>query len=198
MVPFKHLIFCHPLLLLPLIFPGIKVFSNESALHIRLSKYWIFSFGISLSQNQCVFQWASSSRQVAKVLEFQLQHQSFQWIFRTDLLQDGLVGSPCSPRDSQKSSPTPQFKSINSSALSFLHSPTVKILSITLLACEMSAIVWQFEHSLALPFFGIWMRTDHFQSCNHCWVFQICWHIECSTFTASYFRIWNSSTGIPR
>ena len=41
------------------------------------------------------------------------------------------------------------------------------------------------------------MKTDLFQSCGHCWVFQIGWHIECSTFTASPFRIWNSSTGIP-
>ena len=41
------------------------------------------------------------------------------------------------------------------------------------------------------------MKTDLFQSCDHCWLFQICWHIECSTFTASSFRIWNSSTGIP-
>ena len=41
------------------------------------------------------------------------------------------------------------------------------------------------------------MKTDLFQSCGHYWVFQICWHIECSTFTASSFRIWNSSTGIP-
>ena len=41
------------------------------------------------------------------------------------------------------------------------------------------------------------MKTDLFQSCGHCWVFQICWDIECSTFTASSFRIWNSSTGIP-
>ena len=41
------------------------------------------------------------------------------------------------------------------------------------------------------------MKTDLFQSCGHCWVFQICWHIECSTYTASSFRIWNSSTGIP-
>ena len=41
------------------------------------------------------------------------------------------------------------------------------------------------------------MKTDLFQSCDHCWVFQICWHIECSTFTPSSFRIWNSSTGIP-
>ena len=41
------------------------------------------------------------------------------------------------------------------------------------------------------------MKTDLFQSSGHCWVFQICWHVECSTFTASSFRIWNSSTGIP-
>ena len=54
----------------------------------------------------------------------------------------------------------------------------------------------QFEHSLALPFFEIGMKTNFFQSCGHCWVFQICWHIECSTFRASSFRIWNSSTGI--
>ena len=58
-------------------------------------------------------------------------------------------------------------------------------------------IVQSFEHSLALPFFGIGMKTDLFQSCGHCWVFQNCWHIDCSTFTASSFRIWNSSTGIP-
>ena len=61
----------------------------------------------------------------------------------------------------------------------------------------MSAIMWYFEHSLALPFFGIGMKTDLFQCRGHCWVFQICWHIECSTFTASLFRIWNSSSGIP-
>ena len=51
--------------------------------------------------------------------------------------------------------------------------------------------------SLALPFFGIGMKMDLFQSCGHCWVLQICWRIEYSTFTASSFRIWNSSTGIP-
>ena len=53
---------------------------------------------LSLSQHQGLFKWVRSLHQVAKVLEFQLQHQSFQWIPRTDLLQDGLVGSPCSPR----------------------------------------------------------------------------------------------------
>ena len=71
-----------------------------------------------------------------------------------------------------------------------------RILSITLIACEISTVVQLFEHSLALPFFGIGMKTDIFQSCGHCCVFQVCWHIECSTFTASSFRIWNSSTGI--
>ena len=50
--------------------------------------------------------------------------------------------------------------------------------------------------SLSL-FFGIRMKTDLFLDCGHCWVFQICWHVECSTFTASSCRIWNSSTGIP-
>jgi len=61
----------------------------------------------------------------------------------------------------------------------------------------MSAIVWYFEHSLALPFFGIGMKTDLFLSCGYWWVFQICWHTQCSTFTASSSRIWNSSIGIP-
>ena len=58
-------------------------------------------------------------------MEFQLQHQSFQCIFRTDFLQDWQVGSPWSPRDSQESSPIPQFKSISSSALNFLYSPSL-------------------------------------------------------------------------
>ena len=74
----------------------------------------------NLSQHQGLFKWVSSSYQVAKVLEFHLQYQSYQWTPRT-----GPVASPCSPRDSQESSPTPQFKSINSSALSFLFSPTL-------------------------------------------------------------------------
>ena len=77
------------------------------------------------SQYQGLFQWVSSSHQVAKVLELQLQHQSFQWIFRTYFLYNGLVGSPCSPRDSQESSSTPKLKSISSSVLSFLYSPTL-------------------------------------------------------------------------
>ena len=89
-MPSNQLILCCPLLLLPSI---------------------ILSMGL--------FKWVTSSHQVAKVLEFQLQHQSFQWIFRTDFLKDGLVGSPCCPRDSQESFPTPQFKSINSLCSAF-------------------------------------------------------------------------------
>ena len=78
----------------------------------------------NLSQHQGLFKWVSSLHQEAKVLELQLQYQFLQWIFRINFLNDGLVWSPCSSRDSKESSPTPQFRSINSSALSFLYSPT--------------------------------------------------------------------------
>ena len=95
------------------------------------------------------FQWVSSSHQVAKVLALQLQHQSFQWILRTDFLQDWLVWSLCSPRDSQESSPTPQFKSINPLALSLLYGPTLtsmttwKIIALT---------IWSFaDKVMSLP-----------------------------------------------
>ena len=79
----------------------------------------------NLCQHQDLFKWVSSLHQGAKILEFQLQHESFQCIFRVDFLYDELVVSPCSPRDSQESSPTWQFKSINSSVLGFLYSPTL-------------------------------------------------------------------------
>ena len=82
-------------------------------------------FAFNLSQHRGLFQWVSSLHQVAKILELQLQHQSFQLIFRVNFLEDWLVGSPCCPRDSQESS-IPQFKSlINSSVLSLLHGPTL-------------------------------------------------------------------------
>ena len=67
----------------------------------------------------------SSLHQVAEVLQLQLQHQSFQWIFMVGFLQDWLVWPPCSPRDSQESSPAPQFKSISFSMLSLLYGPTL-------------------------------------------------------------------------
>ena len=62
------------------------------------------------SQHQSLFQWVNSSPEVAKGLEFQLQHHSLQRNPRAHLLQNGLVGSPCNPRDSQEFSPTSQFK----------------------------------------------------------------------------------------
>ena len=80
---------------------------------------------LSLAQLQGLFQKFSSLHQVAKVLELQLQHQSFQWIFRVHFLQGWLVCSPWCPRDSQKSSPTPQVKHVNSSALCLLYGPTL-------------------------------------------------------------------------
>ena len=79
----------------------------------------------NLSQHHHLFQWVGSLHHVAKVLELQIQHQTFQWIFRVDFLQDWLVWSPCSPRDSQESSKTPQLKSINSLVLSLLYVPTL-------------------------------------------------------------------------
>ena len=91
-----HLILGRPLLLLPSIFPSIRVFSNESALHIKWPDFWSFSFNISPSN----------------------EHQGLI-SFRMDWLDLLAV------KGTLKSPPTPQFKSINSSALSFLHSPNL-------------------------------------------------------------------------
>ena len=96
-MPSDHLILYHPLLLLCSIFPSIKIFSSESVPRIRWPKFWSFSFNISPSNEYS----------------------------GTDFLKDWLVGSPCSPRDSQESSPTQQFKNINSLVFSFLYSPTL-------------------------------------------------------------------------
>ena len=79
---------------------------------------------LNLAQHSGLFRWVSSSHQVAKVLELQLQHQSFRWIFRNDFLYGWLVWLLCNPRDSQESFATPQLKSINSLVLSLLYSPT--------------------------------------------------------------------------
>ena len=76
-------------------------------------------------QHQSLFQWVNFLHEVAKTLEFQLQHHSFQGTPRANLLQNGLVGSPCSPKDSRASSPAPQFKCINSLALSLLYGPSL-------------------------------------------------------------------------
>ena len=83
--------------------PTPGVYSNSCPLsrwcHPAISSIVIpFSSWPNPSQHQGLFQWVNSSHEVAKVLEFQLQHQSFQWTLRTYLLQNGLVGSLCSPR----------------------------------------------------------------------------------------------------
>ena len=75
--------------------------------------------------------------------------------------------------------------------------PSMQDFKHDLTSTETSATVWWFEHPLVMPFLGTGMRTDFFQSWGHCWVFQICWHIECNTLIASFFRVLNSSTEIP-
>ena len=95
-MPFNHLILCQPLLLPPSIFPSIRVFSNESVLCIRWLKYWSLSI--------------SPSSEYSGLISFRM---------------DWLDLSPCSPRNYQESSPTPQFRSISSLVLSFLYGPTL-------------------------------------------------------------------------
>ena len=85
----------------------------------------LFSCPLILPNIRVFFQWVSSSHQVSKILELQLQYQSFQWIFRVDYLYNWLVWSPCSSRDSQESSSAPQFESFNYLALSFLYVTTL-------------------------------------------------------------------------
>ena len=97
-MPSNHLILCCSFLFLPSIFPSISVFSNESVFLIRWPKYWSFSFSISPSNEY-----------------------SGPTSFRMDWFD--LLG----PRDSQESSPTPQFKSVNSLVLSFLYGPNSHI-----------------------------------------------------------------------
>ena len=96
-VPSNHLILCRPLLPLPSIFPSIRVFSNESALHIRWPKYWSFSFSIS------------PSNEYSGLISFRID-----W-FNLLAVQGTL----------QESSPTPQLQSINSLTLSLLYGPTL-------------------------------------------------------------------------
>ena len=104
----------------------LKLMSITSVMPSTISSSIVpFSYSFQSFQHQGLFQCVGSLHQVAKVSEFQLLNQSFQWIFKTDFLWNWLVGSPCSPRDSQESSPTSQFKNIKSSALSFLYSPTL-------------------------------------------------------------------------
>ena len=103
---------------------SLRVTSFESVMPSSISSSVVpFSSCLHPFQHQGLFQWVSSLHQVAKVLELQLQHQSFQSIFSVDFLYNEMVWSLCSLRDSQESFPT-QFESINSSMLSLLYGPT--------------------------------------------------------------------------
>ena len=119
-MPFNRLLLCRPLFLLLSIFPSIRVFSNESVLCIRWPKFYYYYYPTSSTFTKFFYYYFTI---VWPLLELRCQHQSFPWIFRVGFFQDWLVWSPCCPRDSQESSPAPQFQSVNSSALSFLYSP---------------------------------------------------------------------------
>ena len=109
-IPSNHLIFCHPLLLPPWIFPSIRVFSNESVLRIRWPKYWSFSFNISPSN----------------------EYSGFPL---------GLTGSiSLQSKGSQESSPTPPFKSINSSVLGFLYGLTLTSIHVQISLVQLSLV----------------------------------------------------------
>ena len=111
----SHLL--RPLLLLPSIFPSIRVFSNKSALHIRLPKYWSFRFNLSPNEHTGLISYRTDWLDLLAV----------QGTLKS-LLQ-GFPGSSVGkslPVDDKESSPTSQLKSINSSALSFLYSPTLR------------------------------------------------------------------------
>ena len=103
---------------------SLPVSSIHGIFQARVLEWVAIAFS-NISQHQSLFQWVNPLHQVAKVMELLLQHQSFQWIFRIDFLYDWLVWSPCNPRDSQESSPVPQFKGISSLVLSLLYSPTL-------------------------------------------------------------------------
>ena len=130
-MPFNHLIFCHLLLLLPSIFPHIKVFSNESSggqsIGVSAStsvlpmntQDWLDLLAVQGTLKSLLQQHSSKALRIRWP-----KYWSFSFNISPSNEHSGLVGSPCSPRDSQESSPTPQFKSINSPALSFLYSPT--------------------------------------------------------------------------
>ena len=185
-----------PLLLLPSVIPRVRVFSSELPLHIRWPKCWNFSFSNNSFQEYS--EWISfrtdwfdlavqatlrcllntTVQRVNSFIESVVNKAEvdvfFFWNFLAfSMIQQKLTIWSLVPLPF----PNPAWTS-GSSQFTYCWSLAWRILSITLLVCEMSAIVQYSEHSLALPFFGIGMKTDLFQSCGHCWIFQICWHMS--------------------
>ena len=115
----------------------------------------------NFSQHQSLFQWVNSSCQVAKVLELQLYHQSFQWIFRVDFFWNWLVWSPCSRRDSQEYSLVPQFENIFGLQPSFMvqlshpYMTTGKTITLT---------TWSFVSKVMSLLFNMLSRLSRFSS----------------------------------
>ena len=142
----KHIL-CHPLLLLPSLFPIIRVFSNKPAFHIRWPQYWSFSFSNSLFN------------EYSGLISF----------------RKSMVWSPCSPRDSQESSPAPQFKSIISSVLSLLYGPALTSVHDT--GKTIALTIWTFVGKVMFLLFNTLSRfviafkgvsIFEFHGCSHC------------------------------
>ena len=154
-MPSNHLILCHSLLLLPSIFPMIRVFSNESVLHNRWPKHSSFSFSIS------------PSYEYSGLISFRVDWLDLLAVQGTlkSLLQHHILKASIL-----------RLSTFFIVQLSHPYMTTGKAIALTR---------WTFVSNVMLA-----------KSCGHYWVFQICWHTECSTFTASSFRIWNSSAGI--
>ena len=125
-MPSNHLILCRPLLLPPSIFPSIRLFSNQSVLCIRWPEYWSFSFSISPSNEYSglIFRmdWLDLLAVQGTLKSLPQHHWECISQFPLNIRYGCALGTP---RDAQESSPTPQFKSINSLKLSFLYSPTL-------------------------------------------------------------------------
>ena len=155
---------------MPSVFPSIRVFSSESALHIRWPKYWSFSFNISPSNEH------------PGLISFRMHWLDDQWM----LAIWSLVPLPFL---------NPAWTTGSSRFTWTVEAWLGEFWEFASMWDECSCVVVWTVFDIA--FLWDWNEKTFFQLCVHCWVFQICWHIGWSTFTISSFRIWNSLTGIP-
>ena len=177
-MPSSHPILCHPLLLLPSIHSSIRVFFNESTRHMRWPKYWSFSFSII------------PSKEHPGLISFKMD-----WL---DLL--AVLGT-------QESSPIPQFKSVNSSALSFLHSPTLTSIhdrwknhSLWVVPCQMVMTFINIKIHMALQFEKELMFTwsGHWEGCL-LWVIVKCQkEVFLKSTKSCNTRMWMAATLCPQ
>ena len=165
------------------------------------SKYW-FLICIQVSQETGKVVWYSHL--LKNFPQFVMIHTLKDFSVVNEEEVDGFLELPCFLHDPKNVSNLISGSSASSKPNLYIWKFSVHILLKPSMKDFEHNFAWMWiEHnymvvwtSLALPFFGIGMKTDLFQSCGHCWVFQICWYIECSTLIASSFRILSGSAGI--